>query len=342
MAFVSIFVVITIVFIVDITKSRHKNSYNVFFLFLLGLTLFFSRDVNTDYSAYLIFYDDVAACQFNEILELSIISGYEIGFSVLLKLLSILHLAPSIAILTLNLIVISAYMYVFSKFQGLQLQILTIYLSTFYLFNELVQIRQGITSVLFTLSLYFFYRKSKLSLIFIISPFFHVSSVLGFTSYFVGFIKERKYYICGILISVLFGFGVGTDFILDFFVENLYLPEKIKSYHYSIYGLGFDIISLRYIRLLSVSLLILILWDRIRDEGFLFLLSRVYLLGVMASIVFSDFYILAVRLPQMFVFFEIFIIPYIINYFIPNRKVASATVFLISLILFFKNTPPFL
>ncbi|WP_114785928.1 EpsG family protein [Vibrio tetraodonis] len=331
--------VLVIIFAYDLLHISNTRSYIFIFIIIIVITWFF-RDHNSDYLAYLEFYNLVQSSSIEDVFELSKARDFELGFVALISFLASFLPSPELAMLIVTSSVLFVYFYIFHCDRELFLQFLMLYISSYFIFNEMVQIRQGIGACLIIASLYFYSKSNMFFYLFPLGSFFHISSITGIIAIPLKAIDNRYIYIYGVLVSLIFGFFIGSDIIINFSSNFFEVPEKISSYQKSVYSLDISIIELRNIKSLLICLFIFLYWKELNLDNTSSLFCKSYIIGVAISYLFSDFYILSIRLSQGFMFLEVFMIPLILRCTISNKRFRSLATFGISLVFLYKNTPP--
>jgi len=303
--FMSLFL-ICICYFVD--RFQKKNIWHITAtISIILICTWFFRDSNIDYNQYVYYFDSLK--KGNSLFDLFY---YEIGFSLISILFSFTWLDAKQFYMLLLVIIICIYCFVFYKDKKFTYLYLSYYLSSYYILYEQVLIRQGIATALLLLCVYLYSESSRRYYLFFIPPLFHSASIIGFLFFIFDKVSNKKVYSFLVVCMFIFGFWIGIDPIFNFILRFID-SEKIMSYSLSIYNQPLSLDSMKNIKLLIISCCIFFLWDDMRKDKFLFNMSKFYLIGVMISFLFSEFYIFSIRLSQIFLVSEIIIVPKILE-----------------------------
>jgi hypothetical protein len=285
-----------------------------------------------------LFYSIPAGSDWSVYYQLIISSNYEYGFLVIMAILAKFYLPHEILFLTYSSAAIFIILFLASKNRELIIPTLFIYSTTYYLWNEHVQMRQGLSSALFLLSLYFINNhKIKSSLC---AGFF--SALCHRSGYFflLGvYLRYKLFDKRSWLLILFFGFLLGQIFggykLLMFLDSFGILHWKLSDYLTSdIFTGAISFFSFRVLKSVVITSCILYFWKRLQNYSFMFLLAKVYLLGVFFQFLLIDFYILSIRISQFFMLSEIFLLPWIVRIFFGKVHVVVtffiSTIFLIN------------
>lgn len=208
--------------------------------------------------------------------------------------------------------------------------VLPFYLSSFFLLQQLMQIRQGLAMALAYLAFSYVTADAnhrKFYVFGIPSLLMHISSLpllaVSYLSIYLKKISKKKWTF--ILITLLIT-SVMLFFIKYIYESDLFLEiEKLKNFKTDDeYGYDRGVFALANIRALFI--LILITLTAKPTLFFLKTFRGLYLLlmiGVIFRIIFSDFAIISGRIGVTFSFAEVFIIPLYLNHQIKSRILRS-------------------
>lgn len=192
--------------------------------------------------------------------------------------------------------------------------------STFFLMQQFMQIRQGlaIPCAILASFLYFDNRIKKSIIFFIIAVMFH-QTAFAYILIFCIYLILNKYYKIDfslkrfyiIIISILIcGFFIARLFFLPLAFS---LFERVEAYANSDYSEAYDLMSLSNIKFYIEFFIILFLTnERILKNKFYSFMVFIFTIGLTIRISFYDFGILGGRLSVVFLFIEIFLIPFLL------------------------------
>nr|BCN22517.1 putative O-antigen polymerase [Vibrio mimicus] len=339
LTYVSINLIVTLILIsclVGIKIEKWKVYLSVILsLFLILLT---ARDLNTDFSAYIGFFSHLSGYKLTELYQVWNDYSFEFGFVIYSFLGNKITNSGQLFYSVTAIIVCSIYWFIFSKDEERCLQYLMVYLSTFFVLNELIQVRQGIATSLVVLACYFYARSSRNFYLFLVPSFFHSASILAILIFPLKFINRRSFYITLLLVSIIYGYSIGVDFIFNVEIVKPYIPDKLMSYYLSVYSLDMAIYSTRSLKYLIICYLVFHFWCEFQKDDFYALIAKVYVFGVSLSFALSSFYILSIRIGQLFMVFEVILIPFLISMIFSNINVRLIFTYIISVMLLFKMT----
>lgn len=287
-------------------KNKEILKYGIFLSMLF--ILYFIRLDTTDMKEYYFIYENY------DKLSKDRLSRYEPGFLLLIEYFSYLSFSKEMfygLVSTFNML---AVFLLCSKFKKSFYFSIILYFSTYFIYNEQIQIRQGISTalIIFSILIYLKIRNIKSILIFILSPFFHYGSLICIPFIFLIKINLRAFYLICIFLSIILGYVFGFLFIIEKIGYDTLTSISALSYLESENNYRIDFFSLRNIKGLLFSSIVLYLWNYISSDYRLYFVSKIYLFGVMIQFLFADIYIYSIRLSQFLLITEVIIIPEIL------------------------------
>ena len=286
-------------------------------MFCLFLFAGFPQEgVSKDYFMYLYEYDLV---RFGE-------TRMEPTFTVFVNLIDSLKLNPKLIFLFYAAFGLSFKFLGISKLTKLVSLSLFVYVSNFFLLHEITQIRAGVASGVFLLSIPRLFNKQyfKYFMFVLLAIFFHYSSAIMLLLIFVPSNRLNNYvYILSIPVAFIIAyFGFGLGFLVEFLpFENL---KKLVNIYKAAMEIGLadkinifnPIIIMRI--LLFYSFLIFSKTLISENKYFIFLVN-LYFVGILSFILLSDFPVLSFRVSEFLFVCEIILIPYLIFLFKPIK-----------------------
>ncbi|WP_151741735.1 EpsG family protein [Acinetobacter seifertii] len=216
--------------------------------------------------------------------------------------------------------------------------VMCFYLPTsFFLMQQFMQIRQGfaVTVAIYASFLYLNNRKFISILFFILAFLFH-QTIIVYILFFLAFLfayekifKQVKilnfktYMLFVLLIGIMFARIIVMPLALSFF-------DRLQAYSSTGYSESVSLVGLANIKFyLEFIFILFFMHKKDLNDKFLILMIFVFTIGLAIRIAFFDFAILSGRLSNVFLFIEIFLMPYFIY------KRFSKIVLLTSLVLYF-------
>ncbi len=201
---------------------------------------------------------------------------------------------------------------------------LLIYVSNYYMLHELTQIRAGVATALFLISIvYIFERNLKLFLFFvIIAGFFHYSAFMALPLWFVKpYSRNLKYYT--ILIVIGFAFLLlKIDLIAD--VPIPYVQNRIKIYILLTESAedhegAVDFLNPRFFFKMAIFFVLLLFRHKIAPKNkYFYLLLKIYAISLFVFMTFSKIPALSYRMQTFFGTVDIILIP-MLAYIFKNK-----------------------
>ncbi|WP_442788882.1 EpsG family protein [Grimontia sp. NTOU-MAR1] len=339
LTYVFISFLLTLLLAIDIARPNIRKRYvYIGVISILFVFLFYFRDFNTDFEAYVEFFTNLESYNQSGVGEAKNKYSFEAGFIIYSYIGTLITDSGKLFYTLTAILISSVYWYIFAKDEDRYLQYLMVYFSTFFIFNELIQIRQGTATCLIVLACYLYSRSSKSAFLFFTPALFHSSTILSILILPLKFINRRWFFIVFLLFSIVYGYTIGVDFIFQVEFIKSYIPEKLMSYYLSVYSLDITIDTARNIKYLVLCYLIFHFWDDFSKNQFYSLIAKVYVFGIALSFALSSFYILSIRIGQLFMVFEVILIPFLISLIFSNPKVRAVATYLVSTGLLYKST----
>ena len=215
-----------------------------------------------------------------------------------------------------------------------------LFFSNFFLIFLLIQIRGGVALFLIYMALL---NRNNLKLFFIYffsAVFFHYSALFFLPLLFIDKFKLTKRNIIILIVSAFFIKSFifnGLSYLVGFLPDG-YISYKILTY------IEFEkeahfLINLFGVFLLSKLVLLFIFIIRLglfKKNNLLKTYLKLYVFGIFIYITFSDIPEFAVRLSNILFVSEIFLIPYLINYF-KQKKIVKALIIIFAFTMFYIN-----
>ncbi|ENX61609.1 MULTISPECIES: EpsG family protein [Acinetobacter] len=300
---------------------KRKFLFFLFFAFLCSLIVGGRGNTNDTYTYYSIF-KNIDSYDLTSYYNFYLLSGVELGWGLYSKVISIFS-DSSLVLFSIFSFLTFSFIYKASHIIRLNYAyVMAFYIpSGFFLMQQFMQIRQGLAVPAVVLaSLLYLSNKKKWSIVFfIIAILFHqitFSYILIFLCYLL---LDRKYplsYSRLRFYSVLFG----ILFFVFILARTVMLPlassffDRLVSYSNSDYAEEVGFFSLANIKFYLEFVLILCLTNKkILLNKFYVFMVFIFTVGLTLRIAFFDFGILSGRLSNVFLFIEIFLIPYLLS-----------------------------
>jgi len=319
-------------------KSTKNNGilYNILGLILIIIASFRNGDSMPDYSTYVGLYHKIISGSFTYLIEIS--------FIIISKIANILSEGNSVLLFTIYAILGVSLKFISIKhLTDLSFFSVIIYISNYFILQEMIQIRAGVATALILLSIKPLYERNFKYFLFLIgvAVFFHYSS---FVFIFLWFLDSKninkKLYIFLILIAYIYYFS-GFDLIVE--IANIipikFFSFKLISYTNSarIQSLAINVFGIYALTRIIILLYFLYFSNIIQKRNkYFYLFLKFYALGIFSYLAFARFPDLAVRLSYTLTACEIMIIPTLI-YTIKGHYLPRFIVVLYALLAFGLN-----
>ena len=323
---------------IAIIKRDDKSSLGSFLLFILLVLLAGLRDGSSmpDYHVYVDYYHEVTASLFNPHVEPSI---YAIS-----KLASYLFGEdPKGMFLIYALLGVGLKWFSLKKLSPLFFFSIVVYISNYFILNEMIQIRAGVASGIILLSIIPLYERHLGRFLFFIAcaTLFHYSAIIAVFLWFIP-IKSfnKQFYIIAIFAAYII-YLLNINVLNSFFesISSIPIFERMGSYssmerrdRFEITPFGPFALS----RLVICLFMIRFSHQISKHYKYANLLLKMYLIGFISYVVLTPFPEFAVRICQLLMTTEICLIPCLIYIVRPLRK-AKVYILLYALLSFVTN-----
>ncbi|MGK8818244.1 EpsG family protein [Acinetobacter baumannii] len=265
-------------------------------------------------------------------------TGVEVGWGLYSKIISLFS-NSEVVLFTIFSLLTFYFIYKTSDIIKLKfIYVMCFYLPTgFFLMQQFMQIRQGfaVPVVIYASFLYLENKKLLAILFFSLAVLFHQTVIVYilflfvFLLFYKYFFEENKplnfkiYMISILLLGIIFSRVVFLPLALSFF-------SRLQSYANTDYAESVSLLGLANIKFYIEFIFILLFMNK-KDlnDKFLIYMIFIFTIGLAIRIAFFDFAILSGRLSNVFLFIEIFLMPYFIY------KRFSKMVLFLSLLFYF-------
>ena len=296
---IPIFTIFSLLSLLFIAGKRIRIIYLVIIALILALIATFRSEEMKDWISYYLFWNDVAGERF------------EYGFSFLADALkgcgaNFYMFLFFCAILSISLKFLAIY-----KMSSFVWGSLLIYIGQIFILHDMIQIRCGVASGFFMLSIYYIVnRKLKYFLLCsFLAILFHYSTIIIFPLWFLSTNHSyKKIYLALILLCYL----VGTSFSLTNLIQ--YIPiegiQKLWSMYERTQGDEMSIFGIMQMFRLAICLFFLFVVDKIYVHNkYAIVLVKIYVLSIMAYVLLSGIPVVAQRISEFLQVVEILFIP---------------------------------
>ena len=340
------FVFPVIVFIFYLFANSNLNNNNNTAFFLYGLLLIFlvifagfrGEYVSRDYQNYISFFNQIKAGQ-----SVSVIN--DLGFTYISRLAFLLSNTYIYLFVIYASIGVSVKLFSFYKILGIRFSFLgvIIYFSNFYLLHEMTQIRVGVATGIFLISIRYIINRQfiKFLICLAIAAFFHVTILLVLPLYFLKFERVKPVFWIGLLSLniVFFLFNVSFLDIIQVFTPDSF-ASKVKVLNSTMLeSQGSTNIRIfnRFLMYLILNLFLLYYWKLLAQKSkyFVFLLKASFISLSIAFFLY-DSYVFAYRLSEIIGVVQICLFA-MIAYLFNNRVFGAGMVLLLALFLLLIN-----
>lgn len=209
-----------------------------------------------------------------------------------------------------------------------------VYLSNILVIQDMIAIRAGVASVFLLYALRYKtqgdYKKCLFFLF--IATMFHYSALIFGALLFVSISKKRRWLyismVVGSYLAAIHEYTLGKFFFL---IPNQYLQD-----HYLAHSDKMNIFNLLQIGHLFICLLGWFFVDKlIKKNKNALLYLKIYTIGIVIIVIFSDFVSLAQRFSELFLSVEIIFIPLLFASIYNSRHIQKLALFAYSLVIFY-------
>ncbi len=265
-------------------------------------------------------------------------TGVELGWGLYSKFISFFS---NSAVVLFSVFSLLTFYFIYKTCDIIKLKfiyVMCFYLPTsFFLMQQFMQIRQGfaVPVAVYASFLYLNNRKFISILFFILAFLFH-QTIIVYILFFLAFLfvyekifKQVKilnfkiYMLSVLLLGIIFARIIVMPLALSFF-------DRLQAYSSTGYSESVSLVGLANIKFyLEFIFILFFMHKKDLNDKFLILMIFVFTIGLAIRIAFFDFAILSGRLSNVFLFIEIFLMPYFIY------KRFSKIVLLTTLVLYF-------
>lgn len=316
------------------TNANQRNLQNTpaILFIILSILLIYLKFDTTDKDAYLQLYNIPSIEKFFSIDLNSINERYEPLFKLLMLSSSSIYLSATMFYGLLGLTSLFLLFYSLKK-QPIDIAInsIILYIALYYIFNEHIQIRQGIATNLILLHIYLRSIKSKYAYLpAFIAPSFHYTSVAALPFLFILNSNSKQLYLYSFLIALIIGYIADNLNAFKTLSSTGLLPNSMTAYiTHSLYGSSANLLSLGVLKSIVISYCIFYLWDNLKNNKHIFLCAKLFILGAVIQLLLLDFYIASIRFSKFLLVTEILLIPYILLN-LTTKKITSVLIIIFS------------
>lgn len=321
-------------------KILVKKNFLFFILISIIISLVVGNRGNTnDTSTYYSIFKNISYYDLTNFSDFYLETGVELGWGLYSKIISLFSASPVVLFSIFSLL---TFYFIYRTCDIINLRfiyVMCFYLPTgFFLMQQFMQIRQGfaVPVVIYASFLYLENKKLYSAVFFILAFLFH-QTIAAYILVFLGFIFIYKkisdqnrvlifkfYMIVILMIGILFVRFIFMPLAMSFF-------DRLQAYSTSTgYSESVSLLGLANIKFyIEFVFLLFFMHKKDLSNKFLVFMIFIFTIGLAIRIAFFDFAILSGRLSNVFLFIEIFLMPYFIY------KRFSKVVFLSILILYF-------
>jgi hypothetical protein len=303
----------------------HGAAQRAIFLFVIAFVLIlmcgFRGDIDGDYWAYIISYNDAIS---NEVS-----ANMEFSYTAISRMADALVGSFNGVLFFYALVSISLLTYIIIKYYNSNLYVFLVYYSFYFFLHPMTQIRGSIAASVVLLSLQFIYKKElwKFLLVVFLGAIFHSSSLLIIPFYFVVNNFKLKNYQA--IIITIAAFIIGKvfrpfDLLVGLpFGEELYVLNKLEMHKNTLEGGVGNRTANVYIimALLKLGFNIFLRYKaELLEERFKYFRTflTVHFWGYIIYLLLSEMHLVSARIAELLGITEIFLIPMLIEMFRPK------------------------
>ena len=339
-----VFPVIVFIFYILSNSNLNNNKnipfflYGLLFLFLVIFAGFRGETVSRDYQSYILFFNQIIDGQ-----SVSVIN--DPGFTFISWIASFLSNTYIYLFIIYAIIGVSVKLFSFYKILGIRHSFLgvIIYFSNFYFLHEMTQIRIGVATGIFLISIQFIINRQfiKFLICIAIAAFFHVSILLVLPLYFLKFksINPIFWWVLHVANIIFFLFRLSLLDLIQVFTPDS-LTSKVEILKLiMIESVGTTNIRIfnRFLMYLILNLFLLYHWKLLAQKSkyFIFLLKASFISLSLAFFLY-DSYVFAYRFSEIIGVVQICLFA-MIAFLFNNRVVGAVIVLLLALFLILIN-----
>jgi hypothetical protein len=242
----------------------------------------------------------------------------ELSFSIISKISKFINNSHYTLFLIYAILGVSTNMIAIKKLSSLLFLSVVIYVSNFYIYHELVQIRAGVAVGILLLSIPFLYERKPLPyfLLCMIAVFFHYSAIVAIPLYFlskenINPLKWGILMVCAIIINL---------YKLDFMYLIKFIPINFiqDAYHRYRHIQGIEELNFgtrQIIDLLIVFVMLCYSKKIAVHNKYFILLIKIYMIGIITRFVLFQISVFAGRISDIYLTAGIILIPMLVHVF---------------------------
>ncbi|MDO3666194.1 EpsG family protein [Acinetobacter higginsii] len=293
---------------------KRNYFYSIIIIIFLSI-LVGNRGATNDTQGYYDLFKSISEYDLFDYTNFYILTGMEPGIGFLFKLIDIFFQSPIFVFSIISFLLFTFYFLIIKKLELNPLILIFLYVfSSFFVFQQFMQIRQGLSTFIFLYAaLSLFDKRFVIAILgFFTAILLHQSAILPVCFSFAVYIFLKIYDLNKIkflvisLLSLLLSFLTAKYFLMDYLILS---SSRIESYVGSIYGGQVSLLGFNNVRVILCYLFILFLFLRrflYLDEKWVFLFL-VLTVGIGMKFGMMDVDILSGRLTAPFVFVELFL-----------------------------------
>lgn len=329
-------IIYILIYILLFLLSIHTyNRPSKVYLYLTGLFLILfaglrGKDVSSDYSTYIEFFLDIKQQG-----ELKLFSLVEPSYII------ISYLLPTVraVMIVFALLAVSIKLYAINTMTPFVFFSITLLFSSFFLVQEMNQIRAAVATGILLLSIPSIFDKKLFSfcVLIIVAMLFHYSAIVFFPLYFLSNSKIQRFYFLVIPAAYLLNLlGIGFLDILKHIHIN-FVESKLEAYN-ELYSMGMytKINIYNPIVILRIAIIYTLLVNSkqlsLKNRYFIVLMKS-YIISIAVLVLFSNLPVFSLRVSDIFGIVEILLIPFFFYIYKPKSLIVLFILLFSSLIL---------
>ena len=332
-----IFFIIAIVLSMMFDNTKHETTiYNCFGIFLIFYACIVDKSALPDYFAYVSYFSN----------DYPFI---EPSFLLIKWLVHTFFNSNVFYLFAIYIILgVSIKLFAFKKLTKLPILTLAIYVSSYFVYHEMIQIRAGIASALLLLSIKPLYDRNfkDFILITIVALLFHSSAIIFFICWFINPLKKQRNLYISLLILSIAIYCLNLDLIkLISYLPIPLIQDKIISYSdISIDSINRGVVTSAdynpfcqwYIIKLLITIYFWVIIDKILYVNkYAILLLKIYTIGISFLWLLASSPTIATRCSELLTIVQIVLIPLSVYYsrkkniisYIPSIVISGAWIF---------------
>lgn len=298
-------------------NERIKNRlFYTIAMILIALAAFRDETVGGDLESYLpVFYNTGSYHSFTQLLQYSIISGYEYGFVLICKAINIINNSSrSFIAITSVCSLIGPFYLIYKTSSDRVFSLFLFILSGFYniFFNN---VRQALALSVIMFSILLLLKNKNIHFLFgvIIASLIHSSAVFSLLLYPVNkmyYSSKKVVLLLFLLLAFYFIFG---DYLLSFFVSNFFTKYMDNQSDALVSGTGYSLLAVR----VFVMFICLYVFNRVKNKMTTkeYLLNKLFVFSIIVAVLCQLFASLLANLTRLSYYFYLPIIVLLPNLF---------------------------